>query len=104
MKAVHLRKGKKNPCDQIQNKEKTIDVNPDRKPRVKPQSELTVNTDNILATPAAKLPPNVMLYIPLNLVGTSEKRACRLGSAWLQYTITRACRGHSCFTTKMTEF
>lgn len=52
--------------------EKAREVNPDRKPRVKPWQWCSVNTDNFPATHAVKPTPNIMHSIPLDLVSTAK--------------------------------
>lgn len=65
----------------------TMEENPDRESGVESQRGLAVNTENFLATSAAKPTPNVMPCIPLNLVGT----VCGLGSAQPPYAIAQPC-------------
>lgn len=63
-----------------------MEANPDRKPGAEPRKRLAVNTNNFLATSLAKSSPNVMPYIPLDLVG----RPFSLGSVRPPYIITQA--------------
>lgn len=55
----------------IQTRKMDMEVNPNRKLGVDPRRWLTVNI--FPATPVAKPSTNVMLCIPLDLVGTTER-------------------------------
>lgn len=56
---------------------------------------VSVNTDNIPVTPAAKSSPNLMLFSSLDLVGRAKRRVGGgshiLGSPWFLYKIAQAC-------------
>lgn len=54
------------------NIEMAMEVNPNKKPKVKPQKWLTINTDNLPITSAAELDPNIMHCIPLDFLHTAN--------------------------------
>lgn len=84
-----------------------MEVNPDRKPKIEPRRQLAINTDNSPATAAAKPAPNIMPYIPLDLVGTTRWRAFNLSSSrppYISSSTPAPWRGHSSLATKGINF
>lgn len=53
----------------MENTEKTMGVNPDRRPEVEPRMRLAVNIHNFPANPATRQTPNVMHCILLDIFG-----------------------------------
>lgn len=88
-------------------REKAMEVNPNGKPGVEPRKQSAVNFDNITATPAAKPSPNATPCIPLNLVGTDEKRVHIVRAAhglYIPSTRHVLWIGHPSFNTKGLNF
>lgn len=69
------------------NMENIMEVNPDKKKPVKPQPQLAVSIDSLVATPADKPDPSIIPCILLHCIHKNERR-CRLGNAQPPY------RGH----------
>ena len=73
--------------------EKAVEVNPEYKSGVKSLRWLDVSGGFLPATPAAKLIPNVLLCIPMDLVSEAEGWGggpCCVGSARPPYTFAQA--------------
>lgn len=74
----------------MQIREKALEENPERKPRIETRSRLVVNTNNFPVAPATRSSPTLMLCILLDLVGADETGvAYSLDSAQPPYTIAQ---------------
>lgn len=80
---------------------KSMKLNPDRKSREENWRQLAINTDQLLATPAAKPAPNVMPCILLDLVCPAERDGGDVvWAAYIPLPRLVPCKGHSIHTTE----
>jgi len=71
--------------------EKATGVNPETKSGVEPLRQLDVSHDSLLAAPAAKLVPNVLLCAPLDYTSEAERGILTTGHPRISIHFAQAC-------------